>query len=109
MIKLNLKKKKKKNKRSFCNYACPMGVLWIIGNKIKNLLKYPSLHLEADTQRCTICKKCSRSCEMGLDVNYLVQAGVMYDADCILCGRCVSICKQDVISYAWKSNTKKIE
>ncbi len=38
-------------------------------------LKYPSLHLEADTQKCTKCKKCSRSCEMGLGVNSLVQSG----------------------------------
>ena len=40
-------------KRSFCNYACPMGVLGIIGTKIKNTLKYPSLHLEADIEKCT--------------------------------------------------------
>ena len=56
-------------KRSFCNYACPMGVLGVIGTKIKNLLKYPSLHLEVDIEKCTNCKQCSKACEMGLDVN----------------------------------------
>ncbi|MFX1575031.1 MAG: 4Fe-4S binding protein [Promethearchaeota archaeon] len=89
-------------KRSFCNYACPMGVLGIIGTKIKNALKYPSLHLEAESEKCTNCKQCSKACEMGLDVNQLVQSGDMYNADCILCGRCIATCKQDIIRYAWK-------
>ena len=97
-------------KRSFCNYTCPMGVLGVLGTKIKDTLKYPSLHLEADTEKCTNCKQCSRACEMGLEVNDLVQSGNMYDADCILCGRCVYTCKQDVISYAWKwrNYTKRV-
>jgi ferredoxin-type protein NapH len=88
--------------RSFCNYACPMAVLGIIGTKIKNLLNYPSLHLEADPQKCTSCKMCSKACIMGLDVHKLVETGNMYHADCILCGSCVATCNQDTINYAWK-------
>ena len=93
--------------RSFCNYACPMGVLGIIGTKIKNLLKYPSLHLEADTEKCTHCKQCSRACVMGIEVHELVESGDMYDPDCILCGSCVATCNQDTIKYAWKWNERK--
>ncbi len=88
--------------RSFCNYACPMAIFGIIGTKIKNALKYPSLHLEADNSKCTKCKQCSKACVMGLDVDELVQSGNMYDADCILCGSCVVTCPQNVINYAWK-------
>lgn len=88
--------------RSFCNYACPMAVLGIIGTKIKYLLKYPSLHLEADPEKCTSCKMCSKACVMGLDVHDLVKKGNMYHADCILCGSCVATCNQDTINYAWK-------
>ncbi len=88
--------------RSFCNYACPMGVLGIIGTKIMNLLKYPSLHLEADVEKCTQCKTCSRQCVMSLGVYELVKSNTMYDADCILCGSCVAACPQDVINYKWK-------
>jgi len=89
-------------KRSFCSYACPMGVLGILGTKIKNSLKYPSLHLEPEVEKCTQCKQCSKACEMGLDVNELVEKGDMYHPDCILCGSCVSTCPQNVINYAWK-------
>jgi ferredoxin-type protein NapH len=88
--------------RSFCNYACPMAVLGIIGTKIKNLLKYPSLHLEADPEKCTACKKCSKACVMGLEVHDLVKSANMYHADCILCGSCVATCNQNSIKYAWK-------
>ncbi len=66
-----------------------MGVLGIIGTKIKNLIKYPSLHLEANLERCTQCKQCSSSCVMGIDVHELVESGDMYDSDCILCGSCI--------------------
>jgi len=93
--------------RSFCNYACPMGVLGIIGTKIKNLLRYPSLHLEADSEKCTQCKQCSRTCVMGLEVHELVESGNMYDTDCILCGSCVATCNQDTIKYAWKWSKKR--
>lgn len=79
-----------------------LDVLGVLGTKIKNALKYPSLHLEADIEKCTSCKQCSKACEIGLDVNKLVQSGNMYDPDCILCGSCVSTCPQNVISYAWK-------
>jgi ferredoxin-type protein NapH len=93
--------------RSFCNYACPMGVLGIIGTKIMNLLKYPSLHLEAESDKCTQCKRCSKECVMGLEVHELVESGDMYHTDCILCGSCVATCKQDVINYAWKWNKQR--
>jgi polyferredoxin len=89
-------------KRAFCNYACPMAILGIIGTKVKNLLKYPSLHLESEADKCTNCKICSKSCVMDLDVNEMVQSNNMYNRDCILCGSCVSSCKNDVIHYAWK-------
>jgi polyferredoxin len=92
--------------RSFCNYACPMAVLGIIGTKIKNILKFPSLHLESNVEKCTKCKQCSKACPMSLDVMDLVQSGKMYDPDCILCGNCINICPQDVIEYAWKWNKK---
>lgn len=92
--------------RAFCNYACPMSVLGIIGTKIMNILKYPGLHLEADKGECTQCKQCSKACVMSLEVHELVQNERMYDPDCILCGSCVSTCPQDVIRYSWRWKTR---
>lgn len=88
--------------RSFCRYACPMGVLGIIGTKIKNTLKYPSLHLESDKEKCTQCTQCSKACAMGLDVHEMVDKGDMMNNDCIMCGMCIDACPRNVIDYAWK-------
>jgi polyferredoxin len=93
--------------RSFCNYACPMGVLGILGTKLKNILKYPSLHLEVNSEKCTECKTCTKNCVMSLEVHDMVLSGDMYHSDCILCGSCVLNCPQDVISYSWKWKNEK--
>jgi len=87
-------------KRGFCHYFCPIAVIMIIGRKIRNLIHWPALHLSADTDLCTDCKKCSKNCPMGLDVNIMVQQGSMENTECILCGSCVDICPKQAISYA---------
>ena len=72
------------------------------GTKIKNWLKYPSLHLEAQPDACINCGKCSKNCPMGLQVNEMVQKDNMCSVDCINCGECVSNCPKDAISFAWR-------
>jgi ferredoxin len=39
---------------------------------------------------------------MSLDVNAMVQARKMENAECILCGKCIDICPEGVIHYAFK-------
>jgi ferredoxin-type protein NapH len=88
-------------RRGFCHMFCPVAALMITGRKIRNLFHWPALHLAADADRCIDCKKCSRECPMGLDVNGMVRNEDMETAECILCGSCVDICPKGVISYAW--------
>jgi ferredoxin-type protein NapH len=87
-------------KRGMCHYFCPIAVITIIGRKIRNLIRWPALHLSADTSRCTECKKCSKHCPMGLDVNIMVRYGRMENTECILCGCCVDVCPEQAIRYA---------
>lgn len=86
-------------KRGFCHYFCPIAVIMIIGRKIRNLIRWPALHLSADAGRCTDCKKCLERCPMGLDVNIMVRQGSMENTECILCGCCVDVCQKHVIRY----------
>jgi polyferredoxin len=87
-------------KRGMCHTFCPIAVMLIIGRQIRNLVRWPALHLEAEKDRCIDCKKCTKECPMSLDVNDMVHQGTMEQAECILCGSCVDTCPKGVISYA---------
>jgi len=86
-------------RRGFCNVLCPMAVVMIAGRKIRNLVRWPALGLTADAERCIDCKKCSKECPMGLDVNGMVRSGEMENADCILCANCADTCPKGAIEY----------
>jgi len=89
-------------KRGFCHYLCPICVNLIIGRKIRNLVGWPALHLDADTNRCIQCNKCSKACPMGLPVKDMVTEGKMENPECILCASCADVCPQDAISYGFR-------
>jgi polyferredoxin len=88
-------------KRAFCHYGCWMAPFMILGRKVRNRLKTPALHLQADTDACIHCKTCTQACPMSLDVHALVQSESMENSECILCGSCVDTCPKDVIRYAF--------
>ncbi|MCK9565494.1 MAG: 4Fe-4S binding protein [Methanothrix sp.] len=88
-------------KRGFCHYFCPIAVIMITGRKIRNLIRWPALHLSTIESRCTDCNRCSKNCPMGLDVNIMVRQGRMENTECILCGICVDVCPKQAIRYAW--------
>ena len=89
-------------RRGFCHLFCPIAVLMIAGRKIRNLFRWPALQLDADSNRCIDCKKCSKECPMGLDVNGMVRNGRMENAECILCASCADACPKGAITYGWK-------
>jgi polyferredoxin len=86
-------------RRGFCNVLCPMAVVMVGGRKIRNLVGWPALQISADSSRCIDCKKCSKECPMGLDVNGMVRNAEMENADCILCASCADVCPQGAITY----------
>ena len=86
-------------RRAFCHYVCWMSPLMIIGTKIKNFIKLPSLRLKADKTKCISCKICTKNCQMSLDVEYMVKNDKMDQAECILCGACVDFCPKKVIKF----------
>jgi polyferredoxin len=84
-------------RRAACHAVCWMAPFMIIGRWIRNLFRWPSLHLEAEADKCIDCKRCTRDCPMRLDVNEMVRAGDMEHSECILCGTCADTCPKDVI------------
>ena len=88
-------------KRGFCHYFCPIAVIMILGRKMRNIFAWPALHLSAEKDRCTDCRRCSKNCPMSLDVNNMVRQQSMENSECILCGCCVDHCPESAIRYAW--------
>lgn len=88
-------------RRGFCHYGCWMAPFMIIGRKLRNLARWPSLRLQADAAKCNDCQRCTQNCPMSLDVNGMVRQEKMEHSECILCGTCVDVCPKDVIRYAF--------
>jgi ferredoxin-type protein NapH len=86
-------------RRGFCHILCPVAGLMILGRKIRNRFGWPALQLSADASRCIDCKKCSKTCPMGLDVHGMVRQGEMENAECILCAGCADTCLEGAIRY----------
>jgi len=86
-------------RRSFCHHVCWMAPFLVIGDKVGRLLRLPSLHLEADKEKCIACGLCSQKCPMSLPVKEMVASGDLMHTDCILCGECSDNCKKKVIRY----------
>ena len=87
-------------RRSFCHYVCWMAPFMILGTKIKNILKYPSLNLNVEKSKCISCKACTKKCPMSLEVMEMVQKNNMKNSECILCGECIDGCPKKVIKYS---------
>jgi ferredoxin-type protein NapH len=90
-------------RRAACHTTCWMSPFMITGRKLRNMLAWPSLRLQASPDQCADCKKCTRNCPMSLDVNAMVQANKMEHSECILCGTCVDNCTSKAIHFTFSS------
>jgi polyferredoxin len=74
--------------RGWCRYFCPVGALLGPFNKIS------FLHISVDIKECVHCNVCSYECPMGIDVPNMHR-----DPECILCGKCVTACPNELITF----------
>jgi polyferredoxin len=84
-------------KRSFCRHICWISPFMILGSKIRNLLKIPSLKLIKTDNACIGCNRCTKNCLMGLDVENMIKTNKIEDSECILCGNCADVCNKECI------------
>ena len=88
-------------RRGACHTICWMAPFMILGRKLRNLFRWPSLLLAPETASCIKCGRCTTNCPMSLPVTEMVQRGDMENSECILCGSCVDTCPKDVIHYTF--------
>ncbi len=86
-------------RRAMCHSICWMAPFMILGRKLRNLVRWPALHLKAETEKCTSCGICTKNCPMSLEVQEMVEKSRMENSECILCGQCVDTCPQGAIRY----------
>lgn len=76
--------------RPFCKWICPLGAFYALMNRVS------LLGIRVDACKCVSCGKCSKVCQMDVDV---VRAP--NHAECIRCGKCIGTCPVDAISYRY--------
>ncbi|MCX7747736.1 MAG: 4Fe-4S binding protein [Clostridia bacterium] len=87
-------------KRAFCHYVCWAAPFMVLGSKLKSRMKYPSLKLSADREKCTDCGLCNKKCPMSINVKEMIKRDPVEDSECILCGECIDSCPKKVIKYS---------
>jgi ferredoxin-type protein NapH len=90
-------------RRAACHTICWMAPFMIVGRRIRNLVRWPALRLQADADKCIDCERCTSECPMSLPVNEMVRAGDMERNECILCATCADTCPKDVIRMPFRS------
>ena len=89
-------------KRSFCHHLCWMAPFMILGRRIRNLFKWPSLQLVAEPELCKHCHTCTENCPMSLPVEEMVRKNILENHECFLCGTCIDGCRKKVIRFSFK-------
>lgn len=89
-------------RHAFCHSLCWMAPFMMLGTKLKNELKYPSLNLRAYPEKCVSCGRCDRNCPMSLEVGRMVKTRKMENSECILCGECENACRNGAVKLNFK-------
>ena len=82
--------------RGWCRYFCPVGALLAPFNKISyvHVKVHPVKQHDNTKVKCIHCNACSHMCPMGIDVPNMDR-----DPECILCGKCITACPQNLIAF----------
>ena len=80
------------DKRFFCKYMCPVGLVMIPTSKLSIIKIKPT------GNECIECGACNNICPMDVDVmSYIKNGKKISHSECILCGDCRTVCPTKAI------------
>lgn len=90
-------------RRWICRNLCFMGALCAIGASYSRLLPV------VDTEKCNMCGKCEIDCLVRIPIKDYIQDkhGLVTNSECIICGKCVDVCKPGAMKIKFVWNRKK--
>jgi ferredoxin-type protein NapH len=86
-----------------CKNLCYMGTLCTLGARHSRLIPV------VDTEKCNRCGKCEKNCLVRIPIVSYISGnnGLITNSECLVCGKCVSVCKSDAIKLKFIWNRKK--
>lgn len=89
--------------RPFCRYACPLGAVNGLFNKIS------FFNIKRDEKSCVNCNLCNKSCPSGIQIS---DKNYIKDTSCIRCMECTESCpvndkKENTLKMTFIINNKK--
>jgi ferredoxin-type protein NapH len=91
------------DRRWCCKNLCMMGALCSAGAHYSRLLAV------VDVDKCTQCARCEKECLVGIPLlDYIKKnKGLIANPECILCGKCVEVCKPGAVSLKFVWNRRR--
>lgn len=82
----------------------PNGYVCNYGKEDWKAIKIPSFGVITKGKKCVDCKKCTKNCIMGLQVNEIVKEGKWNLKECINCGECGESYSCKAIDIKWRKD-----
>lgn len=78
-------------RRIWCRF-CPLGLSFVILNRLRGFKWIPLLHITKSEEKCTKCGICKRVCPPQVNEVYENKSGNVSTSMCVHCFRCVEMC-----------------
>ncbi len=89
-------------KNGWCGYICPLGGSYAL---IGRFSLFRVLH---EKEKCTECMKCKMICPEKEVLKIIgKQSGFISKGECINCGRCIEVCDDDALKFAFRLRGEK--
>jgi len=79
--------------RFYCKFACPIGAVLGLFNKIS------FIKINVNNNKCSGCQACKNVCPMNISI---LNGTLLSKSNCILCGRCIKVCPSKKLEYSIK-------